>query len=264
MPYDFKLTAIIPASPQEIYDAWLDSLAHSEMTGSEAILSDEIGAEVSAWDGYITGRNIELLPGERIVQSWRTTEFADEHEDSIITLTLEDVDWVGPRSLSCTAMCRRSRRATKQGGWQQYYFEPMKAYFAKAKRASGPKKPKKAARKPKPKAKRAMTMEATRGQTPKTRRPARRSQRQQLPRKTSRNERDSKAETRPRHHATQVVPAQVTLVARLRPRGLKKTRSHAQWGQLGLTIRCDNERSSRMPPSSGTTSACRTPQIAKK
>ena len=57
----------------------------------------------------------------------------------------------------------------EQGGWQEYYFEPMKAYFAKAKRASGAKKPKKAARKPKPKpkAKRAMTMEAKRGPTPK-------------------------------------------------------------------------------------------------
>jgi uncharacterized protein YndB with AHSA1/START domain len=42
MPYDFKLTTIIPASPQEIYDAWLDNLAHSEMTGGEAIMSDVV------------------------------------------------------------------------------------------------------------------------------------------------------------------------------------------------------------------------------
>ena len=72
-------------SPEEIYQAWLDSLAHSEMTGGEANMSDQIGAEVSAWDGYISGRNLELVPGERIVQSWRTSEFADEHGDSVIT-----------------------------------------------------------------------------------------------------------------------------------------------------------------------------------
>ena len=135
MPYDFKLTAIIRASPQEIYDAWLDSLAHSEMTGSEAILSDEIGAEVSAWDGYITGRNLELVPGERIVQSWRTTEFADEHEDSIITLMLEDVDG-GTLLTLVHSNVPEEQTSYEQGGWQEYYFEPMKAYFAKAKRAS--------------------------------------------------------------------------------------------------------------------------------
>ena len=57
MPYTFTLTATIPASPQEIYEAWLDSLGHSEMTGGEARMSEEIGAEVSAWDDYISGRN---------------------------------------------------------------------------------------------------------------------------------------------------------------------------------------------------------------
>ena len=70
----------------------LDSLVHSEMTGGKASMSDEIDAEVSAWDGYITGRNLKFVPGERIVQSWRTTQFTDEREDSIITVTLEEVE----------------------------------------------------------------------------------------------------------------------------------------------------------------------------
>src|SRR6202171_4420576 len=97
VPYDFTLTAVIPASAREIYEAWLDSLAHSEMTGGEAIMSDEVGAEVAAWDGYITGRNLELVPGKRIVQSWRTSEFTDQHEDSIITVTRKN-----PNALSQT------------------------------------------------------------------------------------------------------------------------------------------------------------------
>ena len=90
MPYTFTLTATIPASPEEIYQAWLDSIGHSEMTGGEATTSDEVGAEVSAWDGYISGRNLHLVPGERIVQSWRTTKFTEDHEDSVITVSLAD------------------------------------------------------------------------------------------------------------------------------------------------------------------------------
>ena len=91
MPYSYTVSTVIPARPAEIYGAWLDSIAHSEMTGGEAIMSDEVGAVVSAWDGYITGRILELVPGERIVQSWRTTQFADEHEDSVVTVMLEDI-----------------------------------------------------------------------------------------------------------------------------------------------------------------------------
>src|SRR6516225_4062470 len=91
MPYTYTLTATLPASATEIYQAWLDSQAHSEMTGGEACQSDQVGAAVSAWDDYITGRNLELVPGERIVQSWRTTQFSDEHEDSVIVITLDEV-----------------------------------------------------------------------------------------------------------------------------------------------------------------------------
>jgi uncharacterized protein YndB with AHSA1/START domain len=129
VPYVYTLTTTIPATAQEIYDAWLDSLAHSEMTGSEASMSDEVGAEVSAWDGYITGRNLELVPGERIVQSWRTTEFTDEHGDSIVTLTLEDAD--GETLLTLVhSDVPDDQTNYEEGGWQGHYFDPMREYFA--------------------------------------------------------------------------------------------------------------------------------------
>jgi len=131
--YAFTLTSVIPASAQEIYDAWLDSLAHSEMTGGEASMSDEIDAEVSAWDGYITGRNLELIPGERIVQSWRTTQFAEEHEDSIVRLTFEE----GTDGTLITLVHSNvpdEQTSYELGGWQEHYFEPMKKYFGKRQR----------------------------------------------------------------------------------------------------------------------------------
>ena len=128
MPYSFRLTATIPASPQDIYETWLDSLGHSEMTGGEATMSDELGAEVSAWDGYISGRNLELIPGERIVQSWRTEEFDDEHEDSIVTIVLTEVDDGTLLTLEHSNV-PDEQRSYEEGGWQSNYFEPMVAYF---------------------------------------------------------------------------------------------------------------------------------------
>jgi uncharacterized protein YndB with AHSA1/START domain len=134
VPYAFTLTTTIPASPQEIYEAWLDSVTHSEMTGSEASTSDETGAEVSAWDGYITGRNLELVPGERIVQSWRTTKFTDEHEDSRITVTLEAVEDGTLLTLEHTNV-PDGQTSYEESGWEEYYFDPMKNYFANRKGA---------------------------------------------------------------------------------------------------------------------------------
>ncbi len=153
MPYSFVLTATIPASPQEIYDAWLDSVSHSEMTGCDANMSDRIGAEVSAWDGYISGRNLELVPGERIVQSWRTNEFGDGHEDSTITVVLQSLRDGTLLTLEHNNV-PDEQRSYEEEGWQSNYFEPMVAYFTERKQKSARATPKKAAIKPPPKTKR--------------------------------------------------------------------------------------------------------------
>jgi uncharacterized protein YndB with AHSA1/START domain len=141
MQYAYTLTTTIPASAQAIYEAWLDSLAHTEMTGSEAVMSDKVGDEVEAWDGYITGRNLELVPGERIVQSWRTTQFTDEHEDSIITVTLEETE-DGTLLTLVHSNVPKEQISYERGAWQKHYFEPMQEYFAKDKRAGADRKAK--------------------------------------------------------------------------------------------------------------------------
>ncbi len=159
VPYAFALTTTIPASAQEIYDAWLDSLAHSQMTGGEASTSDEIGAEFSAWDGYITGHNLELVPCERMVQSWRTTQFTDENEDSIITLTLEEVE-DGTLLTLVHSNVPDGHTSYEQGGWQEHYFAPMKEYFAKRKQTGRGERSKMAAPKTKRVAARAKSKRA--------------------------------------------------------------------------------------------------------
>jgi uncharacterized protein YndB with AHSA1/START domain len=150
MPYTFTLTTTIPASPEEIYRAWLDSIGHSEMTGSEATMSDEVGAEVSAWDGYISGRNLELIPGERIVQSWRTTEFGDEEEDSVVTVVLQETEEGTLLTLDHSNV-PDEHKGYEEGGWQSNYFEPMIAYFTELKEDIAEPPPRKAPPKSAPK-----------------------------------------------------------------------------------------------------------------
>ena len=78
MGISFEISEVFPAAPEEIYQAWLDSEAHSKMTGSAAIVSDVVREAFTAWDGYIRGTNLELEAPARIVQDWRTSEFTDD------------------------------------------------------------------------------------------------------------------------------------------------------------------------------------------
>ena len=130
MSYSFTLTDIIPAPPAAVYDAWLDSRAHGAMTGAKASQSPRLGAKVTAWDGYISGRNLQLVPGRRIVQSWRTTKFTDADPDSRIAVTLRAVPG-GTRIILRHSRVPDGHTSYEDGGWQANYFTPMKAYFTK-------------------------------------------------------------------------------------------------------------------------------------
>src|ERR1700679_2175144 len=85
----FELTVLLPATPEAVYAAWLDGVAHTQFTGSKATVVAEVGGQFTAWDGYIQGTNLELDPGRRIVQSWRTTEFSEADPDSRLEVILE-------------------------------------------------------------------------------------------------------------------------------------------------------------------------------
>jgi uncharacterized protein YndB with AHSA1/START domain len=130
MSLKFTVSDVIPATPQAIYDAWLDSRAHARMTGAKAKASAKVGDAFSAWDGYATGRNLELDPGKRIVQSWRTTDFAASDPDSKITITLTPSGSSGTRITLLHTRVPDGHDNVKIG-WRDYYFEPMKEYFGK-------------------------------------------------------------------------------------------------------------------------------------
>jgi len=69
MKNGFKLSAVIPAQPADIYKAWLSTKGHTAMTGSAAKVNSKIGGKFTAWDGYIFGTTLELIPDQFIVQA---------------------------------------------------------------------------------------------------------------------------------------------------------------------------------------------------
>jgi activator of HSP90 ATPase len=130
MAEEITVSALFPANPKKIYQAWLDSKAHGEFTGSEAVIDPVKDGSFTAWDGYIRGKNLELEPYTRIIQSWRTTDFADTDPDSRLEIILEDVE-DGTRLTLVHTNIPNGQAAGYEQGWTDYYFTPMQEYFSK-------------------------------------------------------------------------------------------------------------------------------------
>ena len=131
MPLEtIQVSALLPATPAKVYAAWLDGALHAAMTGGAATCDNRVGGEHTAWDGYISGRNLELVEGRRIVQSWRTTEFGEEDGDSRLEIRLESAQ-SGSRMVIVHSDIPQGEGIKYAQGWEEHYIAPMEAYFAK-------------------------------------------------------------------------------------------------------------------------------------
>jgi len=65
----------LTASPARVFDVLLDSKQFAAFTGMAATIDPAEGGAFNMFGGLIVGRNIELVPAQRIVQAWRPTHW---------------------------------------------------------------------------------------------------------------------------------------------------------------------------------------------
>lgn len=117
------------ASPHEVYEALMDSKKHSEFTGSEVQMSRNVGSEFSVYGGDIHGINLDLVPDQKIVQSWRYSDWPESHY-SKATFSLKKVPSGTRLTFSQTGVPEEFYDDISQG-WRDYYWEPMKEMLEK-------------------------------------------------------------------------------------------------------------------------------------
>ncbi len=126
-----KHTVHLPASPQRVYDSLMDASKHAEFTGGEAAITAEINGSFEVYDGYAGGTFLELVPGQKIVSTWRELSAdwpaehvskvtylltADGRENTTLQFTQEDVP--------------ADRAADLEKGWEDFYWTPLIAYLS--------------------------------------------------------------------------------------------------------------------------------------
>jgi activator of HSP90 ATPase len=83
---DIKQGLMIKASPRKVYEALMDSKKHAKFTGGPAKISRKVGGTFTAHGKYISGKNLELVQDEKIVQLWRGKGWPKEHFSTVTFL----------------------------------------------------------------------------------------------------------------------------------------------------------------------------------
>jgi activator of HSP90 ATPase len=131
----------LDASPQRVYQALTaakdfdmitrlsDGAALLAAAGAKpTAISTEVGGSFTLFGGYITGRHIEMLPNERLVQAWRAGSWkSGEFSIAAFNLTAEG----GKTKLKFEHRGFPNGNGTSlANGWHSHYWEPLAKFLA--------------------------------------------------------------------------------------------------------------------------------------
>jgi len=131
---------VFKASPARVYHALTDprefdkivllsgALQAMALKNTPAEISSAPGGPFAVFGGYITGRQLELLPNTRIIQVWRSASWPP-HIHSIARFELtEHSD--GTKLFFDHTGFPNSDAVSLATGWQQHYWEPLAKVLA--------------------------------------------------------------------------------------------------------------------------------------
>ena len=115
----------ISATPETVYALLTDHQQFGQMTGgAPADIDPTAGGSFSCFGGMIVGRNIECIPGKRLVQAWRAKNWEDGLY-SIVRFELQ-VDGDATRIAMDHSGFPEGQKVHLDQGWHANYWEPMK------------------------------------------------------------------------------------------------------------------------------------------
>ncbi len=125
---NIKQSVTFKASAHAVYELLMDSRKHTVLAGDEARISRKVGGKFNV-GGYIEGVNLELVPDEKIVQTWRYEDWPKGHY-SKATFSLSEEGGKTRLTFNQTGVPEEFYEDIKQG-WIDYYWTPMKEILEK-------------------------------------------------------------------------------------------------------------------------------------
>ena len=115
------------AGPERFYQAILDQKHFAEFSGMPATIDANVGGAFSMFGGLIQGRNVELVPNQRIVQAWRPASW-DPGVYSVVHFEFKAAANGTSLSFGHTGF-PSGLYDHLDWGWKNHYWSPLKKYF---------------------------------------------------------------------------------------------------------------------------------------
>jgi len=126
---DIRQAVTFKAGAHEVYELLMDAKKHSALAaGDEVKISRKVGGKFNV-GGYVEGVNMELVPDEKIVQSWCYEDWPEGHF-LMATFIFKEEGGKTKMTFTQTGVPVQFYEDIKQG-WIDYYWTPMREMLEK-------------------------------------------------------------------------------------------------------------------------------------
>ena len=126
---NIKQIIAFKGTPHDVYELLMDSKKHGAFTGGKAKVSRKIGGTVTAYDGWVSAKNLKLIPDRLIVQAWRGRDWPKEHYSKAMFLITKTKSGSKLTFGQTKVPLEKHKHISK--GWHQSYWDKMKKALKK-------------------------------------------------------------------------------------------------------------------------------------
>ena len=126
---------VFKATSKRVYEALTDAKQFTQVTelspvknAPPAEISPNVGGAFSCFGGVIVGRQVELVPNQRIVQAWRVS-YWDPGIYSIAKFELKE-EAGGTKIVFDHTGFPNGKAESLLSGWNEHYWDPLREYLA--------------------------------------------------------------------------------------------------------------------------------------
>ncbi len=128
MNYQIHQEVAFAVRPDQVYEVLTDDREFSRATGAAAKIGTLEGEAFSCFDGMIGGRQIELVPDQRIVQAWRARHW-EPGVYSIVSFSLREDGYDTILVLDHTGF-PIEEGPNLESGWTTMYWTPLRRFLS--------------------------------------------------------------------------------------------------------------------------------------
>jgi activator of HSP90 ATPase len=121
------LEAKFPVAPERVYELLTNGAKFGEVTGQPGKGGGSTGAYFSLFDGWLLGRQVELVPNELIAQAWRFKDW----EPGIYSMVRFQLtpEGKGTRLVLDQNGVPAEFQEHVRTNWDGFYFAPFRKHF---------------------------------------------------------------------------------------------------------------------------------------